>query len=85
MKKIIALLLVLVMLPCAAAFADTAEPGLLRTAVLYDISTMDVSETTDDYLIPLNVFDRLFETRPGDGSSEIVKSLVECLLSRESL
>ena len=76
MKKIIALLLVLAMLPCAAAFADTAEPGLLRTAVLYDISTMDVSETTDDYLIPLNVFDRLFETRPGDGSSEIVKSLV---------
>ena len=76
MKKIIALLLVLALLPCAAAFADTAEPGLLRTAILYDISTMDVSETSDDYMIPLNVFDRLFETRPASGSSEIVKSLV---------
>lgn len=76
MKKILALLLVLTLLPCGAAFAEAAEPGLLRTAVLYDISTMDVAETTDDYLIPLNVFDRLFETRPASGSSEIVKSLV---------
>lgn len=56
--------------------AEKAEPGLLRTAVLYDISTMDVAETTDNYLIPMNVFDRLFETRPAAGSSEVVKSLV---------
>ena len=57
--------------------SDGIESGLLRTAVLYDISTMDVAETTDDYMIPMNVFDRLFETRPVSGSSEIVKSLVE--------
>ena len=56
--------------------AEETEPGLLRAAVLYDISTMDVAETTDDYLIPMNVFDRLFETRPATGSSEVVKSLV---------
>ncbi len=55
---------------------EETEPGLLRAAVLYDISTMDVAETTDDYLIPMNVFDRLFETRPATGSSEVVKSLV---------
>ena len=59
-----------------AAPAEGTEPGLLRTAILYDISTMDVAETTDDYLIPMNVFDRLFETRPAAGSSEVVKSLV---------
>ena len=59
-----------------AAPAEGSEPGLLRTAILYDISTMDVAETTDDYLIPMNVFDRLFETRPANGSSEVVKSLV---------
>ncbi len=76
MKRILALLLTVALLPCFPAFADSAEPGLLRTAVLYDISTMDVTETTDDYLIPMNVFDRLFETRPAGGSSEIVKSLV---------
>lgn len=76
MKKFTAVILVIALLLSCAAFADEAEPGLLRTAVLYDISTMDVAETTDHYLIPMNVFDRLFETRPADGSSEVVKSLV---------
>lgn len=76
MKKITLLLMVLVLLLSVSAFADGAEPGLLRTAILYDISTMDIAETTDNYLIPMNVFDRLFETRPADGSSDVVKSLV---------
>ena len=76
MKKFTVLLMALFLLVSVSAFADEAEPGLLRTAVLYDISTMDVSETTDHYLIPMNVFDRLFETRPAAGSSEVVKSLV---------
>ena len=76
MRKTVSLFLTLVMLLCCAAYADGAEPGLLRTAVLYDISTMDVALTTDDYLIPMNVFDRLFETRPVSGASEVVNSLV---------
>ena len=76
MKKAALLLLALALVFCHTAYAEGAEPGLLRTAILYDISTMDVAETTDDYLIPMNVFDRLFETRPGDGTSEVVKSLV---------
>ena len=54
-----------------------AEDGLLRTAVLYDISTMDVTQTTDDYMIPMNIFDRLFETRTVDGTAQVVKSLCE--------
>lgn len=54
-----------------------AEDGLLRTAVLYDISTMDVSKTTDDYLVPMNVFDRLFETRMIEGTAQVVNSLCE--------
>lgn len=64
----------------AAAGAETSVPagdGLLRTAVLYDITTMDVAKTTDNYLIPMNVFDRLFETRPGENGAEVVKSLCE--------
>ncbi len=75
MKKIFALLLALCMMTSALggiALAEDVEPGLLRTAVTYDISTMDVAQTTDNYLIPMNVFDRLFETRPVDG---VVKSL----------
>ena len=61
----------------AAPAAVAAEDGLVRTAVLYDISTMDVAETSDNYLIPMNVFDRLFETRNVGGTAEVVKSLCE--------
>ena len=78
MKKIAALLLALILLVSSLpAFADEPEPGLLRTAILYDISTMDVTETTDDYMIPMNVFDRLFETRTAAGGTlEVVNSHV---------
>ena len=76
MKRIFLMIMAAVLLG-SSALADTPEPGLLRTAVSYKISTIDVALTTDDYLIPMNVFDRLFETRPGEGgSSEVVKSLV---------
>lgn len=71
MKRMIALILALFILG-GIALAEDVEPGLLRTAILYDISTMDVAKTTDNYLIPLNVFDRLFESRPG---AELVNSL----------
>ena len=60
-----------------SAQSGAAEAGLLRTAVLYDISTMDVAQTTDDYLVPMNIFDRLFETRTVDGTAQVVKSLCE--------
>ena len=76
MKKMMALLISFILLLSASALADDVEPGLLRTAIIYDISTLDVAETTDNYLIPMNVFDRLFETRPADGACEVVKSLV---------
>ena len=59
------------------AQAGAVEEGLLRTAVLYDITTMDVTQTTDDYMVPMNVFDRLFETRAVDGTAQVVKSLCE--------
>ncbi len=60
--------------PLGSAAADTRE-GLLRIAVLYDISTLDVARTTDDYMVPMNVFDRLFETRIVDGTAQVVNSL----------
>ena len=80
MRKMLALFLTLIMTLCAsqavlAAGAEEAQSGLLRTAVLYDISTMDVAKTTDDYMIPMNVFDRLFETRLVDGTAQVVDSL----------
>ena len=58
-----------------SAAQSSVESGLLRGAVLCDITTMDVAETTDDYLIPMNIFERLFETRPDGEESKIENSL----------
>ena len=84
MKKMIAALLAAALLAgCsssgqgenAASSANAVEPGLLRSAIQYDITTMDVAETTDDYMIPMNIFERLFETRPDGENSKIENSL----------
>ncbi len=74
MKRFFAVLICLCLLGSCAAAAG-AEDGLLRTAVKYDITTMDVAKTSDDYLIPMNVFDRLFETRLVNGNPSVEKSL----------
>ena len=77
MKKTTALFTVLALLLTLFAPASFAEEeaGTMVTAVLYDISTMDVAHTTDNYLIPMNVFERLFETRIEGGESKVVNSL----------
>ena len=78
MKKIAAMILIAALLTISvgAAFAETVEDGLLRVAALYDITTMDVAQTTDNYMVPMNVFDRLFESEvQADGSTAIVPSL----------
>ncbi|MBR2482162.1 MAG: ABC transporter substrate-binding protein, partial [Oscillospiraceae bacterium] len=90
MKKLMALLLALMitlsLVACgggesegsADAPASNVEAGLLRVAALYDITTMDVAQTTDNYMVPMNIFDRLFEVEvKADGSTEIVGSLCE--------
>ena len=77
MKKVTAILTALTLLLALfvpAAFAEE-EAGTMVTAALYDISTMDVAHTTDNYLIPMNVFERLFESRPENGASKIENSL----------
>ena len=77
MKKMTAILTALTLLLALfvpAAFAEE-EAGTMVTAALYDISTMDVAHTTDNYLIPMNVFERLFESRPENGASKIENSL----------
>ena len=43
-----------------------------------DIQTMDVHKTTDNYMVPLNIFDRLLEVRLNeDGSTELVNSIAK--------
>lgn len=63
--------------PSGSVSSVAPEEGLLRTAVLYDITTLDVAKTTDDYMVPMNIFDRLFETRMVDGTAQVLKSLCE--------
>ena len=79
MKKLFAIILAVVMLLSLAACggkSSKVEDGVLRVAASYDISTMDVAQTTDNYMIPMNIFDRLFEVEvQDDGSTEIVGSL----------
>ena len=87
MKKLMALVLTLMMVLSLAACGgesegsappSNVEAGLLRVAALYDITTMDVAQTTDNYMVPMNIFDRLFEVEvQSDGSTEIVGSLCE--------
>lgn len=67
--------------------ADTAESteaaagneaGTLHLAWTADIQTLDVQTTSANYMIPMNVFDRLFEIKLNDdGSTELVPSLVK--------
>lgn len=84
---------VLILCLCAAGCAagtvekpennDTPEQteivtGVLRLAMPDAVSTMDVHKTSEEYLIPLNVYERLLEvTVNEDGSTELTKGLAE--------
>ncbi len=86
MRKTICVLLAAVLLGLCGAAAAEPEEGLLRVAILYDMTTMDMSKTTDDYMVPMNVYDRLFETRPSENGPQVVKSLVsDYTISEDSL
>ena len=54
------------------------EKKVLRLGWSKDIQTMDVHKTTDNYMIPLTVFDRLLEVQLNDdGTTELVNSLAK--------
>ena len=62
--------------PAMSAMAEEADGKVLNIALSADISTMDVMGTSKDYMVPMNVFDRLFDIKVNDdGSSEIVNGL----------
>ena len=69
------------------ADAPQTEKGLLRIALTEPVSTMDVQKTTGDYLIPLNIYERLFDIESEeDGSSQLVNGLAEdCSVSEDGL
>lgn len=55
-----------------------AEDGVLRVALPADIVTLDAHLTTNDYLVPMNVFDTLLSVeREKDGSTKLVENLAD--------
>lgn len=58
--------------------AAAAEEGVLRLAITEPIKTMDIDRTTTDYMLPLNIYERLFDIRmKEDGTTELVGGLVK--------
>jgi len=58
--------------------SEAVEDGLLRLAMPDAVSTMDVHKTSEEYTIPLNIYERLLEvTVNEDGSTELTKGLAE--------
>ncbi len=52
------------------------EPGLVRIALSDPVDTMDVHQNTADYMMPLNIYERLFDIRvEADGSTSLAKGL----------
>lgn len=61
-----------------ASAPAAAGDKILRLATHDEQSTCDVQKTTDYYAIPMNVYERLVETKTNaDGSSELVPGLAE--------
>ena len=55
-----------------------AEQGLVRIALSERISTLDVHRNTADYMLPLNIYERLFDIRVNeDGSTRLANGLAE--------
>ncbi|MBR2520859.1 MAG: ABC transporter substrate-binding protein [Oscillospiraceae bacterium] len=58
--------------------SEPVEPGLVRLALSNSIETMDVHKNTEDYMIPLNIYERLFDIRVNaDGSTRLEHSLAQ--------
>ena len=81
MKKLIVMVLCALLaasLFAGAGMAGEADAGrTLNIAWTGDIETYDAHMTTQDYCIPINVFDRLFEIVIDEsGSAQLVNSLV---------
>ncbi len=74
-RRSLALVLAAVMLFAVCAVNAAPTDKTLNVALTEDIQTYDVHQTTNDYEVPLNVFDRLFEILPVDGVPTLVNSI----------
>ncbi len=57
---------------------EPVEEGLLRIGLSEPVTTMDIHKTSSEYMIPLNIYERLFEIEvDADGDTWLVSSLAE--------
>ena len=73
-------LMAALMAACGGTSSEEASSGsedkVLHLAWKQDIQTMDVHKTTNNYMVPLCIFDRLLEVQLNDdGTTELVNSL----------
>ncbi len=80
-SAVLALVMMLALAACGgddAASLQASEDETLNIAINADIVSMDAHKTTNDYLVPMNVFDTLFTVvKDSNGNAAIEKSLVE--------
>ena len=77
-RSLLTTIMVSVLTAAAAVSVPADEGKVLKLAWSKDIQTMDVHRTTDNYAVPLSIFDRLLEVeRKEDGSSELVNSIAK--------
>lgn len=71
----------------AEALQTAPEEGLLRIGTSEAVKSMDVHRVTSSYMVPLNIYERLFDIKVNDdGTTELVPSLArEFSLSEDGL
>ena len=61
----------------AEAIQAAPEEGLLRIGTSEAVKSMDVHKVTSSYMVPLNIYERLFDIKVNDdGTTELVPGLV---------
>ncbi len=66
------------MVSCKSAGSKSVADGEIHLAIVDDIVSMDAHKTSNDYIVPMNVFDSLFSIKKNpDGTTEIVNSLAD--------
>ena len=69
--------------PAAETGSTAVEPGLARIALSDPVSTLDVHRNTEDYMLPLNIYERLFDIRVNeDGTTALAEGLAASRISR---
>lgn len=77
-RKYMWMLILIAVLAISGCGKSGSKNDTVHLALSADIVTMDSHKTTNDYIVPMNVFDTLFSLKKNDdGSTRIGNSLVE--------